>query len=96
MDFDFVGLPLSFSPKNFGIGFVGLFYHLAQKWGKKKKERERERERERKITMYFILILTMEKFKGCPKSINLKNNFGIFLSEKKNVIDFFENFLYFL
>ena len=38
----------------------------------------------------------MEKFKGCPKSINLKNNFEIFLSEKKNVIDFFENFLYFL
>ena len=47
MDFDFVGLPLSFRPKNFGIGFVGLFYHLAQKWEKKRK-RERERERERK------------------------------------------------
>ena len=96
MDFDFVGLPLSFSPKKFWDWFCWALLPLSPKMGKKKRKKKKKRDRERKITMYFILILTMEKFKGCPKSINLKNNFGIFLSEKKNVIDFFENFLYFL
>lgn len=52
--------------------------------------------------MCFILILIMKKVKRCSKDINLRNNFRIvsekkfriFLSEKKNITDYFEIFLY--
>ena len=40
-------------------------------------------------------LLIKEKVIGSPKDISLRGIFRNFLLEKKNVIDFFNNFLYF-
>ena len=41
-------------------------------------------------------LLIKEKIHECPKDISLRSIFRSFLWEKKKVIDFFNNFLYFL
>lgn len=67
---DFVGLPLSFSPKNFGIGFVGLFYHLAKKWGKNRKKKvKKRRERKEDRHVFYTNIDYGKKIKDALKAL---------------------------